>query len=829
MNPLACPQHHPPIMGYKGLTIVLNKPSRFDLDAGRLLSGNAGNFFNNILSPLSRHNCDIRTVAAGQFTPLEGTKIILLLGQEALNTVRPGDLRTLRGSTFTKDNNLYISTFTPQDAYDRKNYEDPKSRDDKDDEGDGKDFQKTQRKNFKFWLYQDVKKTLRLLQFGPRVYPRVSYCLKRSAAEIESALLSKRDHNLIVDIETDKNLNITCFAFCFYRGNQLEAGQEVTVYSVPVKTYRGSFFYTPIENARIFRALCLAFLHNQVVGHNLAFDLFVLAAKYKVPFPRQAFCTMIGQHRLHMEVEKSLGHSVALYTDLPFHKDEGVFDPKTEGQEQQLWLYNAKDVVTTLFVYLGQRTKLIEARALEAAVESSRWLRPYLTMQYEGMRLDTARLEQMVAKFDRHYERLQHILSLLTGTELNPRSPKQVAGYLYDKLRLPEPEYDKTAEDVLHKLYIKSGAPSIRVILAMREIGTLRSKLTETLLWRNQRLTCAYKITGSDMHRRGSSALLSFKGSFKGYGTNCQNYSKKLRGIVIPDPGKTLFQIDQSGADAKIVAYLCVPDKFRSLFDVGIKPHAYVAMHIAPEFWAARLGIANLDDYLYAPIDKLRGLQYWNDLAKLIALSDDSPDPQFRYYYIGKQMCHSLNYDASWAMFQLIALKKSDGSLRLSNEACKKYHNLYRYQLFTELSTWHEEVKSVCQNNNRTVRNLFGYPRQFGGFWGDSLFKQLYAYIPQSTVACITAMAIREIQERIDSGEALFDGVSLLQDGHDSFLGQAPTEKIMDVVRACKPHMERDLTNFRGEKFKMGAGVAIGGRWSPKTEYEPEGLEEIKI
>lgn len=822
-------QVHPPVLGYKGLTILLNKPSRMDTD--RLIAGRAGDFFNNILTPFNRHNCEIRTVETLPYKPLEGTRLTLLLGQESLNTVKEGDLRTLRGSPFTANGLLYLPTFTPQDSYDRKNYENPAQADAKEDEENeeagAKDIVKTRRKNYKFWLYHDVRKALRIVQFGLRSYPKVNYHIYRPASVVELALLQHRDSQLVIDIETDRNQNITCFAFAFYKHTELRPSEPIEVFVVPFKRYNGTIAYNQLEWVRILRALALAIARNKVIGHNLAFDLFVLAIKYKIPYPKDCFDTMIGHHRLYPEVEKSLGHVVSFYTDLPFHKDEGIFDPKSEPQEQQLWIYNAKDVVTTLFVYLGMIPELIKHKAVESAAQGCASLRAYLTMTYEGIKQDLPKTISFINDFSRRYNQLERILGLLARRKLNPRSPKQVSAYLFDVLKLPEPDTDKTGEANLHKLYIQSGAPSIRVILEMRGIGTLRSKLSKTLLWRNQRLTCAYKITGSDMHRLGSSALLGFR-PFKGYGSNLQNYHKSIRPVVIADDGMLLGQTDQSGADAKIVAYLCVPDKFRSLFECGIKPHTFVGLNLVPEYWAEKLGVPDINDYIYAPIHKLKSLPYWKDLATLIADSENHPDPQFQYYKIAKTACHSLNFGAGWQMFQLIALKKSDGVLRLTNEQAKKYHNSYINQIFTEIPSWWNETQELAQRNNRTLRNLFGFPRQFGGFWGPDLFKQLYAFVPQSTVACITHLAITELQARLDDNDPILDGFSILQNGHDSILWQAPKEKILVVAAEVKKHLERKLNNFKGDTFSMGSGTSIGSNWGPKITGNENGLDELK-
>lgn len=316
----------------------------------------------------------------------------------------------------------------------------------------------------------------------------------------------------------------------------------------------------------------------------------------------------------------------------------------------------------------------------------------------------------------------------------------------------------------------------------------------------------------------------------KGWGTNLQNWNKKIRCCVIAPPGYKLWQIDQGGAEALIVAYLCQPGRFRSLFLEGIKPHVFVAMHIAPAYWALKLGIANIDNFLQCPITQLKNQPRWKELETYIKDSDNEANPQKRYYYIGKTCCHLLNYDATWMQFQLTALIKSEGSLAFNNAQSKYYRDLYRDTLFPEITYWHLDVVSQLNKNGRILRNLFGYPRKFNSSWDRELWKEGYAFIPQSTVGCITLLAQTEIQERLDGRDPLLKGVSLWQNGHDSLLGICPEENWREVCRELTPHIERDLVSPRGEKFKMRSGCSIGGNWGPFDEKKnPLGLVEIKL
>lgn len=315
----------------------------------------------------------------------------------------------------------------------------------------------------------------------------------------------------------------------------------------------------------------------------------------------------------------------------------------------------------------------------------------------------------------------------------------------------------------------------------------------------------------------------------RGFGTNNQNLDKSLRCIIVAPPGYIVWNIDQGGADALIVAYLCKLGRLRSLFIHGIKPHVYVALHIAAPHWSKLLNIPEIEEYLTCPIADLKKKPRWAELAVAIAKSDEDPNPQKRYYFIAKQCCHSLNYDAGWRQFQLTTLTKSDGSLAFTDVQAKYYRSLYRDSLFPELSVWHCEVIGMLEANNRVLYNLFGHPRKFHGSWSrEDLFKPAYAFIPQSTVSMITLEAGNEIQERKDSGDKLVKDVDIFANAHDALAGYAREDNWIESVRSLVPHIERNLTNFKGEKFQMRSGTSVGKNWGPfHPEKNPQGLREF--
>jgi len=130
-----------------------------------------------------------------------------------------------------------------------------------------------------------------------------------------------------------------------------------------------------------------------------------------------------------------------------------------------------------------------------------------------------------------------------------------------------------------------------------------------------------------------------------------QNIEKSLRKIYIPDLGKVFVQVDQSGAEALIVAYLSRPAAYRTLFEQNIKPHVYVAMRLFSHIWHKKMlehrmltadTPFDIDSVIATPIPELKKIPYWKALDSCIKDSDNWSLSE-RYYYLAKQTCHCVD------------------------------------------------------------------------------------------------------------------------------------------------------------------------------------------
>lgn len=347
------------------------------------------------------------------------------------------------------------------------------------------------------------------------------------------------------------------------------------------------------------------------------------------------------------------------------------------------------------------------------------------------------------------------------------------------------------------------------------------------------RLTTCYRLARTNTFRLGSGKLFQKpkrKASEAGpeFGGNMQNWEKSLRRLALADEGYSFCQTDQSGADALVVAYLCPPGRFRDLFLYGIKPHVYIGVFF-PEHWEKQFPCVR--EFATIPIKDLPQHPQWSAFAKAVAASDENPSAS-RYYYLYKKTCHSGNYGIQKNTFVEAILADSGGKVVLSPQQGDNLLHRYRDVAFSELYAFHRYVESTLERTGE-LRNLFGYPRRFRSLKHD--IKEAYAFIPQSTVGCITNLAVSSMHQFIlDAGVDW----TILNNCHDSYLVQAPDSEILACAKKMQEFINIEMTAPRGEKFRMRSASSIGKNWgsyyakkaeTDKKEENLLGLVETKV
>ena len=346
--------------------------------------------------------------------------------------------------------------------------------------------------------------------------------------------------------------------------------------------------------------------------------------------------------------------------------------------------------------------------------------------------------------------------------------------------------------------------------------------------------SCGWKAGLTKTFRNRSGKTINDKG------TNLQNPSPGMCRIHTPKRGCSFIQPDLAGAEAKVVAMLTPPGgKFRQLFDVGIKPHVFVALHLFQPQWQKETPY-DARHLCSLPISELSVHPEWKYLGKIIKNHTER-------YFIGKKTCHSFNYRKMPGTFRFDVLKESEGKIVLTLKDSEHFREVY-VSLFPEIfEYWHEEVIAHLQGT-RYIYNCLGYPHYFGGHvYDQETIRKAIATGPQSTVGCVANIAACDFQDWVEDHDKKWD---LLNNKHDSLLAQAEDgEETLSCARKMCEFMGRvELRSPFGETFYMKTEVSVGKNWAKKDEdcyncqedkntckcgnyipKNPEGMDEIDL
>ena len=283
--------------------------------------------------------------------------------------------------------------------------------------------------------------------------------------------------------------------------------------------------------------------------------------------------------------------------------------------------------------------------------------------------------------------------------------------------------------------------PITELIEDIRSFGVLLSNIVQAPLDADGRMRCSFNAAHAETLRWSSSE------NPIGGGTNLQNVTKgdeddsedsvkrvlkidnlrtpNCRKVFVPDPGYTIAEIDQAGADAQVVAWEANDEKLKDLFRKRIKVHAVNARDI----FGDRAG------------------------------PDGKQEP---YYTRTKVGVHLTNYGGK--------VRTLAAALESSEHDAARFQSRW-FQLHPNISDWHDRIEELL-STKREVKNKFGYRRFYFDRIAD-LLPEALAWIPQSTVACVTDRVLDQIES--DSKLTSELGVEVLLQVHDSIVFQYPT------------------------------------------------------
>lgn len=262
--------------------------------------------------------------------------------------------------------------------------------------------------------------------------------------------------------------------------------------------------------------------------------------------------------------------------------------------------------------------------------------------------------------------------------------------------------------------------------------------------------------------------------------------------------------------------------KIRSLFKAP-EGRTFITMDLSQaENWITAFSAnePNMKDAL------LNGDIHTRTAAAIFEIPEDKVTKEQRY--VGKRLNHALSYRMSGEQLFRVFNKDSQGtgtviSLAQAKLYREKWHGFYR------IKSWWSEIEAKLATD-RTITTVYGRRRIFYGRWGDSLFKEATAFIPQSTVA---DHAYGCQQEDVNE----FGGIAginidcrskkdfrLVHSAHDSVMLEVPKDQLHNAYDILLKNFKRPLM-INGEVFTIPVDCEVGESWGELKKWNPNGIQ----
>ena len=362
-------------------------------------------------------------------------------------------------------------------------------------------------------------------------------------------------------------------------------------------TAEGEAAYVPVpanreEAQKIVDAFRPFFLSEKImkVGQNIKFDLNVLA-NYGIKISAPMFDTMLAHYILQPEQRHNMDYLAEIYLGYrTIHIEELIGEKKGGGQKNMRDLsptlirdYACEDADITLRLMRPLREELEKNNQLDVFQNIEMPLMPVLAeMERNGVRIDTAALEDTGNAFRTEMEQLEKDIYEMAGHEFLLTSPRQVGEVLFGEMGLNEKarktksgQYS-TSEEELEKIRHKH--PIVDKILQHRGLKKLLSTYIEALP------KLINKHTGH-IHTSFNQAVTA-TGRLSSSNPNLQNIpvrgenGREIRKAFIPEEGQIFFSADYSQIELRLMAHLSGDAHLIEAFNNGEDIHAATAARI---------------------------------------------------------------------------------------------------------------------------------------------------------------------------------------------------------------------------------------------------------
>lgn len=313
----------------------------------------------------------------------------------------------------------------------------------------------------------------------------------------------------------------------------------------------GSVFYGG-PNVHIFSNMDFSSWSGTPIIYNSQYDL-PLMVRYGFPMPRAVKDTMVlahlsGERTLSMKsvARRNLRVIVLDFKDLP----QG-WEPLLNYSAQDAWVNWELHKVLYSRLDPGSRWVYEEIDCKLSPVLSKSTLR--------GISLDQALLNSQIESEERKIAFIEKEVRKAWG-EFNLRSPAQkLIALEKEGVKLPN-----ARRDTLHRAYLKTGHPLIRLMIAY-SVSTKVMSTYLSNLYGLKSVSCQWNLCGTETGRLSSS------------NPNLQNWPNRMRTLLVARPGTVFVGADYSQLELRLAAALSQDQRMVEAFRNGEDLHAQLA------------------------------------------------------------------------------------------------------------------------------------------------------------------------------------------------------------------------------------------------------------
>lgn len=555
--------------------------------------------------------------------------------------------------------------------------------------------------------------------------------------------------------------------------------------------FRGQFgdYFTPEQEVEIFKSLALIVEDERIkkIGANFIFDLQFILHKYGIRPRGTIHCTQIAQKISYPDLPAGLDAVTAMYTDIPYYKQDGKQWMKMQGGTwEKWWTYNGMDAIVPVEAFPKQYETLIKQHNEQTYDRQSKLIKPLIYMSERGIKVDVSGMLGYQKEQQSKLDELGDKLNSIVGRPINYNSPAQLMNYFYKELG--NKPYKKRGEngykdsidvDALKRLS-RQGIEAAQVMLDIRSLSKrISTYLNIGKVDKDGRYRSSYKPVGAETGRLSSGETIF------GTGGNQQNWPHDLLRFFLFDEGYIGYSFDLSQIENRIVAYVGGVIAQIEAFENGIDLHTLTASII-----------------LNKPYDQISKIDGSSSLG----------DGRQSERYWGKKGNHATNYDVGYRTFALKNEMPEADAKRILELIHRGYPQIR--------GGYHVLIQNMLKQSRKVV-NLFGRTRLFLGPIYPSYpnvplnacedtYRQAYAHFAQSTCADkINEQGLEYVYYNQD----LFKSIELLAQVHDSIVFQIPLslpwEAHAEMLMKIKNSIETPLY-WHDREIKTPSDLSIG-------------------